>query len=69
MSVCLVVIMVIATCFDQHTPFPGLMALIPCIAKALMIYLGQFTESHNPFLNHVVSLWMGKISYPLYLWH
>ncbi|WP_298146476.1 acyltransferase family protein [uncultured Acinetobacter sp.] len=68
-SVCLVVIMVIATCFDQHTPFPGLMALIPCIATALMIYFGQFTKSHNPLLNHVLSLWIGKISYPLYLWH
>lgn len=68
-SVCLIIIAVIATCFDQHTPFPGLMALLPCIATASMIYLGQFTESHNPFLNHIVSLWMGKISYPLYLWH
>ena len=55
--------------FDQQTPFPGLMALIPCLATALIIYLGQSISSSNLLLSNRLSTWIGKISYPLYLWH
>lgn len=54
--------------FDQHTPFPGTMALIPCLATVAIIYLGS-TGVYHPLLSHGLSVWIGKISYPLYLWH
>ena len=54
--------------FDQHTPFPGTMALIPCLATVAIIYLGR-TGVYHPLLSHGLSVWIGKISYPLYLWH
>lgn len=54
--------------FDQHTPFPGAMALIPCLATVAIIYLGS-TGVYHPLLSNGLSLWIGKISYPLYLWH
>lgn len=55
--------------FDQQTPFPGLMALIPCLATAVIIYLGQSVPATNLLLSNQLSTWIGKISYPLYLWH
>ncbi|CAB1213793.1 acyltransferase family protein [Acinetobacter bouvetii] len=55
--------------FDKQTPFPGLMALIPCLATALIIYLGQVSSSNNLLLCNPLSTWIGKISYPMYLWH
>lgn len=55
--------------FDKTTSFPGAMALIPCLATAVIIYCGQQHAIANPLLTHPVSLWLGKISYPLYLWH
>jgi peptidoglycan/LPS O-acetylase OafA/YrhL len=65
----LVVIIMTAICFNKETAFPGTMALIPCLATALIIYLGQFDAASNRLLNNTFSLWIGKISYPLYLWH
>ena len=58
-----------ATIFDENTPFPGLMALIPCLATASIIYLGTNSTRQHPILQHRLSVWIGKISYPLYLWH
>lgn len=55
--------------FNTETPFPGFMALIPCFLTVLVIYLGQFNATSNCVLNNPLSLWLGKISYPLYLWH
>lgn len=58
-----------ATYFNKQTPFPGAMALIPCLTTALIIYLGQCSPSNNVLLSNRFSSWIGKISYPLYLWH
>lgn len=49
--------------------FPGLLALIPTLATALLIYANA---SGSPFrrlfaLSPVV--WLGRLSYSLYLWH
>ena len=54
--------------FGLGIKFPGLSALIPCIATALIIYFGQYYQN-NFILNNPTSIWFGKISYPLYLWH
>src|SRR5690606_26660381 len=65
----LIVLFAAATYFNKQTPFPGAMALIPCLATALIIYLGQCSPSSNVLLSNRFSSWIGKISYPLYLWH
>lgn len=57
--------------FSADTPFPGLMALIPVVGAALII---AARPSPNPdfiqaALSHPVTVYIGKISYPLYLWH
>ena len=65
----LIVLFAAATYFNKQTPFPGAMALIPCLATALIIYLGQCSPSNNVLLSNRFSSWIGKISYPLYLWH
>lgn len=45
------------------------MVLIPCLATALIIYLGGLYPNNNFLLTNNLSQWIGKISYPLYLWH
>ncbi|MEO0845707.1 MAG: acyltransferase family protein [Cyanobacteria bacterium J06648_1] len=54
--------------FDESTTFPGLNALYPCIGTALLICWGD-----NTLIAKGLSLkplvWIGLISYPLYLYH
>jgi peptidoglycan/LPS O-acetylase OafA/YrhL len=56
--------------FNESTAFPGLNALLPVLGTAMLI---ATVHSWPPFLNDVannrVSQWLGRISYPLYLWH
>ena len=56
--------------YGPSTPFPGLAALPPCLGTALLIYAHQ--SGSSPIakvlcLSPVV--FIGKISYSLYLWH
>ena len=56
--------------YGPSTPFPGLAALPPCLGTALLIYAHQ--SGSSPIskvlcLSQVV--FIGKISYSLYLWH
>ena len=58
-----------AMLFNQQTKFPGLNALVPCLATALIIYLSQISAKKSFILGNSYSVWFGKISYPMYLWH
>ena len=49
--------------------FPGYWALIPVVGAALVISAGQDAWLNKKFLANKVMVWMGLISYPLYLWH
>lgn len=56
--------------YDEGTPFPGTAALVPCLGAALVIHANSSTS--NPcrrLLASPLPVWIGKISYPLYLWH
>jgi peptidoglycan/LPS O-acetylase OafA/YrhL len=56
--------------YTQRTPFPGLSALAPCVGSALIIGAG---ESGSSLIGRILSwrpvVFIGLISYSLYLWH
>ena len=56
--------------FSNDSPFPGYRALLPVIATALALgSVSAWPRGLNAVGNHSVTQWLGKISYPLYLWH
>ena len=65
----LVMIGAAAVCFDRLTRFPGFAALVPCVGTALVVAWCDDKSRVTAALSHPVLLWLGLISYPLYLWH
>jgi peptidoglycan/LPS O-acetylase OafA/YrhL len=66
----LLAIVVSGLLYTRATPFPGLAALPPCLGAALVIWAQSNASStaarllaSRPFV------WIGLISYSLYLWH
>lgn len=56
--------------YTKATPFPGLTALIPCFGTCLLIYTGQqYPSLIHRLLIKPIPVFIGKISYSLYLWH
>ena len=55
--------------FDKLLPFPGWYALLPVIAAASLIFSGPNAVINRSLLCSRVMVWVGLISYPLYLWH
>ena len=57
--------------FDSSTPFPGAAALLPCLGTGLIIACGR--NGKTTLAMHALSLrpvvFVGLISYSLYLWH
>lgn len=48
--------------------FPGWQAIMPTLGTALIIY-GGVTAYPNRLISNKIFVWIGLISYPLYLWH
>jgi peptidoglycan/LPS O-acetylase OafA/YrhL len=63
-------ILLAVSVFTTDTTFPGLRALVPCLGAWLIIYAGQNGAS---FVSAILSwrpvVFIGVISYSLYLWH
>ncbi|MBL47595.1 MAG: acyltransferase, partial [Roseibacillus sp.] len=56
--------------YDVATPFPGLAAIPPCLGTALLIWVGQSgTTWVGGLLAQRPIVYIGKISFSLYLWH
>jgi peptidoglycan/LPS O-acetylase OafA/YrhL len=56
--------------YTNQTPFPGLSALPPCVGAWLVIYAGEQGSSWaNTVLTFPPLVFIGVISYSLYLWH
>lgn len=65
--------------YSEGTPFPGLSALVPCLGVFLIIFSNSQIATSNVELVPLTSLgrvlsskpfvWVGLISYSLYLWH
>lgn len=49
--------------------FPNFITLIPVIGAALIIYSGSNAVINRTLLSSKLMVFMGLISYPLYLWH
>lgn len=49
--------------------FPGWQAIIPCAGAILMISAGPHAWLNRKILSSKLFVWVGLISFPLYLWH
>lgn len=54
---------------NESSIFPGWNALIPVFGTMLIIISGHDNFINNKFLSNKVIVFIGLISYPLYLWH
>ncbi|OQA33065.1 MAG: O-acetyltransferase OatA [Betaproteobacteria bacterium ADurb.Bin341] len=63
----LVLVSMFATRSNDH--FPGALALPPVAGAALLIYAGMAATPNRLILACRPMVWIGLISYPLYLWH
>jgi peptidoglycan/LPS O-acetylase OafA/YrhL len=58
------------TLYSISTPFPGLSAFLPCFGTSLIIYAGEKGPSIvKSVLSFQPLVFIGVISYSLYLWH
>lgn len=56
--------------FNDTTPFPGANAAFPCLGAALLIHTGAANSTFvNRLLSTRVLVFVGLVSYSLYLWH
>jgi peptidoglycan/LPS O-acetylase OafA/YrhL len=54
---------------DGQSSFPGWNALAPTVGAALMIGCGPQTLTARRIFSLRAIVWVGLISFPLYLWH
>lgn len=54
---------------SDKNQFPGYFALIPVVGSLLLISSGKHSQVSKFFFNRKVLIWIGLISFPLYLWH
>jgi hypothetical protein len=55
--------------FSSKNSFPGWWALLPTVGATLLISANSEASVNKLFLSNHVMVWLGVISYPLYLWH
>ncbi len=53
----------------EKAMFPGWWALLPVIGSALLIICGPLSFINQKILSNRLLVWVGLISFPLYLWH
>jgi hypothetical protein len=56
-------------CLTRFSVFPGWWALLPALGAALVINAGSEAWLNRRLLSHPAMVWIGLISYPIYLWH
>ncbi len=54
---------------NKNSLFPGFLALLPCLGAALIIMSGSDNWLNKKFFGNKLMVYIGLISYPLYLWH
>jgi len=58
-----------AVLINRERAFPGWWALLPTLGTALLIFAGPQASLNRLVLNYRPLVYIGLISYPLYLWH
>jgi peptidoglycan/LPS O-acetylase OafA/YrhL len=63
--------LIVVSCFivRKHFQFPGAWALFPVMGAVLIIAAGPTAWLNRIFLSNKLMVWLGLISFPLYLWH
>ena len=59
----------LAVAFTPRSAFPGWWALLPTAGAVLVIMAGPTAVLNRRVLSSAPLVWVGLISYPLYLWH
>lgn len=54
---------------SDTTPFPGFWTLMPVAGTAALIAAGSVSNPVSKLLSHRMLVWIGDLSYSLYLWH
>lgn len=62
-------LIVIALVFTDRKYFPGWWALLPTLGAYLVVSAGPLAVFNRLILSSRPMVWVGLISYPLYLWH
>jgi peptidoglycan/LPS O-acetylase OafA/YrhL len=62
-------ILLAAAVVQSTDRFPGAWALLPTLGAALLIHAGMQAWVNKTLLAQRLMVWVGLISYPLYLWH
>lgn len=73
----LLLILISCILYSPRTPLPGVAAMLPCGGTALLIWAGSGVPEHDASRSSVVArllsvkpcVFLGIISYSLYLWH
>jgi peptidoglycan/LPS O-acetylase OafA/YrhL len=65
----LILILGSALLFDQQSSYPGWLALVPTIGASLILWGGANSGVASSILSARALVFVGLISYPLYLWH
>lgn len=65
------VLIAISVCMIENRRFPGIISLMPCLGAALIIFSGnkEKTTLTSKILASEFMVFIGLISYSLYLWH
>ena len=68
---CLGVVLIIVGLFANYSPthFPGLYALLPTLGSVLIIFGGSDAWVNSKIFSEKIVVYIGLISYPIYLWH
>ena len=65
----LILILGASLLFDQQSSYPGWLALFPTIGASLILWGGVSSNVASSILSSRALVFVGLISYPLYLWH
>jgi peptidoglycan/LPS O-acetylase OafA/YrhL len=62
-------IMTAFTVVNERTPFPGWWTLLPVLGTVALVRTGSRAWFNRRILSSRIAVFIGLISYPLYLWH
>lgn len=67
--VSLICIVAAAFSIKKNPVYPGWLGALPVLSALILIGVGPNTLISNYVLSNRLLVWIGKISYPVYLWH